>query len=99
VTPHLTSADPARIPVIVGVGQVNDRPVGHQEGMDSVQLMVVAARAADEDAGGGLIAHCDWLGCVPQIPFRDLDLESLVPAALGRDLREQPAHPVAPIHI
>ena len=77
------SVDPARIPVIVGVGQVNDRPADDQEGMDSVQLMVVAAGAADRDAGGGLIARCDWLGCVPQISFGNLDPETLVPAALG----------------
>lgn len=36
------SGDPAQIPVIVGVGQVNDRPVGDDEGMDSVELMVPA---------------------------------------------------------
>ena len=77
------SADPARVPVIAGVGQVNDRPADDHEGMDSVQLMVAAARAAGQDAGGGLIAGCDWLGCVPQISFSDLDPETLVPAALG----------------
>ena len=65
------NADPARIPVIVGVGQVNDRPVAEREGMDSIDLMVTAARAADEDAGGGFIAMCDWLACVPQISFRE----------------------------
>jgi len=75
--------DPARIPVIIGVGQVNDRPADDQDGMDSVQLMVAAARAADRDGGGGLIARCDWLGCVPQISFGHLDPETLVPAALG----------------
>jgi acetyl-CoA C-acetyltransferase len=77
------NTDPARVPVLVGVGQVNDRPAADQEGMDSIGLMVAAARAADEDAGGGLIAACDWLACVPQISFRELDPEALVPTALG----------------
>ena len=77
------NADPARIPVIVGVGQVNDRPVAEREGMDSIDLMVTAARAADEDAGGRFIAMCDWLACVPQISFRALNPETLLPKALG----------------
>lgn len=77
------STDTDRIPVIVGVGQVNDRPVGDHDGLDSIELMVAAARAADDDAGGGFIARCDWLACVPQISFRHLDPEMLLPAALG----------------
>ena len=77
------NSDPGRIPVIVGVGQVNNRPTGDQDGMDSIELMVAAARAADEDTGGRLIAKCDWLACVPQISFRELDPETLLPTALG----------------
>ena len=37
------NSDPGRIPVIVGVGQVNNRPTGDQDGMDSIELMVAAA--------------------------------------------------------
>ncbi|MGO8861108.1 MAG: acetyl-CoA acetyltransferase [Acidimicrobiales bacterium] len=51
--------------------------------MDSIDLMVAAARAADQDAGGRFIAVCDWLACVPQISFRELDAETLLPQALG----------------
>lgn len=83
--------DPSRIPVIVGVGQINDRPTAEQAGLDSVELMVAAARAADDDAGGGLIDRCDWLGCVPQISFRELDPETLVPKALGISPHVEPA--------
>jgi acetyl-CoA C-acetyltransferase len=71
------------VPVIVGVGQINDRPAADQEGLDSVGLMVAAARKADEDAGGGFLSRCDWLAIVPQISYRDLDPPSLLPAALG----------------
>jgi acetyl-CoA C-acetyltransferase len=77
------TADPARIPVIIGVGQVNDRPVPDQEGLDSIGLMAAAARAADQDAGGGFLSRCDWLAIVPQISFRELDPPSLLPGALG----------------
>jgi acetyl-CoA C-acetyltransferase len=77
------TSDPNRIPVIVGVGQLNDRPAADQEGLDSVQLMAAAAKAADADAGGGFLARCDWLAIVPQITFRDLDPVALLPKALG----------------
>jgi acetyl-CoA C-acetyltransferase len=77
------STDPARIPVIVGVGQVNDRPASDEEGLDSIGLMAAAVRAADADAGGGFLSQCDWLAIVPQISFRELDPVALLPAALG----------------
>jgi acetyl-CoA C-acetyltransferase len=76
-------SDPSRIPVIVGVGQINDRPGPDEEGLDCIGLMAAAACAADEDAGGGLLSRCDWLAIVPKISFRDLDPVALLPAALG----------------
>ena len=82
------SADPARVPVIAGVGQVNDRPGANDEGLDSLGLMAGAARAADRDAGGALLARCDWLAIVPQISFPALDTRTLLPPALG----VQPGH-------
>lgn len=45
-----------RIPVIVGVGQYNDRPDIAVEGMDSLGLMIEALKIAERDAGGS-----DWL--------------------------------------
>ena len=65
--------DPARIPVIVGVGQINDRPETPADGMHSGELMVAALNAADEDAGGGWLAEAQSLGVVRQISFPDLD--------------------------
>ena len=43
------------IPVIIGVGQVNDRdePNNASASLDSLGLMEAALRAADLDAGGG----------------------------------------------
>jgi acetyl-CoA C-acetyltransferase len=77
------SGDPARIPVVVGVGQLNDRPKAAGEGLSSVDLMAAAARIADRDIGSGLLARCDWLAIVPQISFRDLNPANLLPGMLG----------------
>lgn len=65
--------DETRIPVIIGVGQINDRPADDAEALDSRQLMEASIRAADKDAGGGFIARIDWLGITRQISFPSLD--------------------------
>jgi len=74
----------ARIPVIVGVGQVNDRPETPAEGLDSLGLMEAALRAADADAGSGWLAALESLAVVDQISFRDLgDVSGPLAARLG----------------
>ena len=78
-----------RSPVIIGVGEINDRPAPDEPGLDSVELMATAIRAADADAGGGWIARCDWLASIPQISFRDYDVPAMLPEALG----------IAPAHV
>ena len=65
--------DDTRIPVIIGTGQINDRPADDAEALDSRQLMEAAIRAADKDAGGGFIERIDWLGITRQISFPALD--------------------------
>jgi acetyl-CoA C-acetyltransferase len=77
----MTSAD--RIPVIVGVGEINDRPNGNEVGLDSVELMAAAARLANADAGSNWLENCDWLAITPQISFRDYDVPAMLPKALG----------------
>jgi acetyl-CoA C-acetyltransferase len=72
------SNSPERIPVIVGVGEVNDRPDNPEDGRDSAELMAAALRRAEEDAGGSWLADCDELHVIPQISW-DLD----VPASLA----------------
>src|SRR5271168_4363152 len=82
----LASAD--RIPVIVGVGQVNDRPADEAAGLDSLGLMVAALRAADRDAGGGWLTALDSLAMVDQISFRELGkLVAPLAAELGANPR------------
>jgi acetyl-CoA C-acetyltransferase len=76
--------DPARIPVIVGVGQVNDRPATPDAGLDPLGLMQAALRGADRDAGGGWIERLESLALVDQISFRELgDLSAPLAEALG----------------
>lgn len=65
------SADPERVAVLVGVGQVNDRPADPADGLDAIGLMLAALDAADRDAGGGWLGDLDTLGIVQQISFRE----------------------------
>jgi acetyl-CoA C-acetyltransferase len=64
--------DPELIPVIIGVGQINDRPEDPDQGLDSLGLMVEALKLADADAGGGLLGEIDSLAIVDQISFHHL---------------------------
>ena len=61
-------ADENHIPVIIGVGQVNDRECVH----DSLGLMVQALTKADADGGGGWIDQLDSIAVVAQLSFREL---------------------------
>ena len=76
--------DASRTPVIVGVGQVNDRTEDPVAALDPVALMAAALREADKDAGGGWLAHADLLAVVQQIGWPDLNpIVDRVAAALG----------------
>ena len=81
-------SDPERTPVIVAVGQVNDRPADPDEGLDPLALMVAALRAAEADAGpragAPLLADLDCLAVIDQISFRDMNpLCGRLAAAIG----------------
>ncbi len=76
--------NPEYIPVIIGVGQINDRPDDPDNGLDSLGLMVAALRAADADAGGNFLAQLNSLAIVDQISFRDMgNLCAPLAAAIG----------------
>ena len=70
-------------PVIVGVGEITDRPGDPMLGLEPVQLMVNAMRRADEDAGGGLLAHVDTLSIVNQATWGYQDIIASLVAAAG----------------
>jgi acetyl-CoA C-acetyltransferase len=77
--------NPERIPVIIGGGQVNDRPVDPDAGLDSLGLMIAALKAAEQDCGvGPLLSELGSIGIVDQISFRDLgNLCAPVAEAIG----------------
>ncbi len=76
------------IPVIIGVGQVNDRPLDPAHGLDSLGLMEAALRAADADAKGGWLSQLDSLAVVAQISFWHLgDVSGPLAERLGAKAR------------
>lgn len=76
--------DASRIPVIVGVGQINDRPAEGEPGLDSFELMHAALRIADDDAGGGWLSRLQSLAVVAQLSFPELgDVSRRLADALG----------------
>lgn len=80
---------PERIPVIVGVGQVNDRPDNLDTALDSAGLMIRAIENADRDGGGNWAAAIDTLSIVRQISCPDIaDLGSVVAKGVGAQPRE-----------
>ncbi len=79
--------DAERIPVIVGVGQVEDRPEDPERGLDALGLMEAALRRADEDAGGGWLAALDAISTVDQITFPGLNP---IPPRLARAFGASP---------
>jgi acetyl-CoA acetyltransferase len=62
-----------RIPVIIGVGEVTDRPPDPVQGKEPAALMAAALHLADADAGGGFLGALDSLDIVNEIswPYRD----------------------------
>lgn len=77
--PDPLQTDPERHAVIVGVGQISDRPEHWSDGLDSLGLMEAALRRADKDAGGAWLADLDLLATVDQISCPEL-------ATLAQDL-------------
>jgi acetyl-CoA acetyltransferase len=59
-----------RTPVIIGVGEVIDRPADPMLAMEPLALMEAAVRAADADAGGGFLGRIDSIDVIHQISWR-----------------------------
>lgn len=77
--------DESKIPVLVGVGQINDR----EERLNSVELMAAALRNADADGGGGWLGRIDALDVVAQLSFPEFADAS---APLAQSLGIAPRH-------
>ncbi len=81
------SLDPDRTPVIIGVGEVNDRQPPSEPVVDSLALMRAALAEAERDSGAPVLDRLDWLGVVDQISFPDPELHE----RLARALSDYPA--------
>nr|WP_310525478.1 acetyl-CoA acetyltransferase [Polymorphobacter sp.] len=59
-----------RTPVIIGVGEINDRPSDPALALEPLALMAAAVRAADDDAGGGFLERIDSLDIIHLVSWR-----------------------------
>ena len=93
-----------RIPVIIGIGQLNDRPEDPDNGLDSMTLMEAALRLAEQDARVDLLSRIDSLAVVDQISFRNLNpinqtLADAVGATPGICYQSEAPHGDTPIRL
>jgi acetyl-CoA acetyltransferase len=79
---------PDRLPVIVGIGEITDRPEDPAQGLEPLALMEHALRRAEADAGAALLARLDSLDIVNQVTWPYADM----PAQLSARIGAQPRH-------
>src|SRR5579863_282095 len=72
-----------RIPVIVGVGEIVDRPKEIAEGLEPLGLLVEALKRAETDSGGRLLGEIDSLDIVNFLSWRYREPEQLLSSRLG----------------
>jgi acetyl-CoA C-acetyltransferase len=92
-----------RTPVVIGVGQVNDRPADLESALDSLGLMQTALRAAEADSGADMLRRLDWLGVMDQLSFPNPDIHEHLAASLearpGRVIRTPDASGDGPVRL
>ncbi|MDA9529657.1 MULTISPECIES: acetyl-CoA acetyltransferase [unclassified Bradyrhizobium] len=74
---------PDRIPVIVGIGEIVDRPKEITEGLEPLDLLEQALRRAEADAGAKLLGEVQSLDVVNFLSWRYRDPEQLLAQRLG----------------
>src|ERR1700690_1929155 len=72
-----------RIPVIVGVGEIVDRPQELTSGLEPLTLLIEALKRAEADSGGRLLAEIDSLHIVNFLSWRYRDPEQQLSMRLG----------------
>jgi acetyl-CoA C-acetyltransferase len=72
-----------RIPVIVGVGEIVDRPKEIAEGLEPMDLLVESLKRAEADSGGKLLGEIGSLDIVNFLSWRYRDPEKLLSERLG----------------
>ncbi|MEY9183316.1 acetyl-CoA C-acetyltransferase [Bradyrhizobium sp. USDA 326] len=79
----MTTVSPDRIPVIVGVGEIVDRPKEITAGLEPLDLLEQALRRAEQDAGTKLLGDVQSLDLVNFLSWRYRDPERLLAQRLG----------------
>src|SRR5260370_2009586 len=72
-----------RIPVIVGVGEIVDRPKELTAGLEPLTLLEEALKRAEADSGAKLLGEIGSLDVVNFLSWRYRDPEKLLAARLG----------------
>ena len=72
-----------RTPVIVGIGEIVDRPKEIAEGLEPLDLLEQALRRAEADAGAKLLGEVQSLDVVNFLSWRYRDPEKLLAQRLG----------------
>ena len=88
MTNQLQSDD--RIPVIVGVGEITDRPADLKSGLEPLALLEQALKRAEQDSGGQLLGEIQSLDVVNFLSWRYRDPEIQLSERLGI----KPKHPI-----
>src|SRR6476661_6873882 len=83
-----SSSPEDRIPVIVGVGEIVDRPKEIAAGLEPLTLLEQALKRAETDSGGKLLGEIGSLDVVNFLSWRYRDPEKQLAGRLGI----QPAH-------
>src|SRR5579871_1764200 len=66
----MTKISEDRIPVIVGVGEITDKPANPEQGLEPLALMQEALKRAEGDAGAKLIGAIDSIDLVNLVSWR-----------------------------
>ncbi|MGA9331752.1 MAG: acetyl-CoA acetyltransferase, partial [Bradyrhizobium sp.] len=77
------SLSPDRIPVIVGIGEITDRPEEITDGLEPLALLVEALKRAETDSGAALLGEIDSLDIVNFLSWRYRDPEKQLASRLG----------------
>jgi acetyl-CoA C-acetyltransferase len=72
-----------RIPVIVGIGEIVDRPSEIAQGLEPLALMVEALKRAEADSGAKLLGEIESLDVVNFLSWRYREPEKLLSSRLG----------------
>ncbi len=86
--------DPARIPVIVGMGEIKDRPADPADGLEPMALMAEALRRAEDDSGARLLARLESLSVINEVSWPYADLPGAICDRLGLAPRHREYGPV-----